>query len=47
MYRAGIKPWNSSDWKPHLSEEAHEQVAKAIEHRDDHDEKLDPPAGPN
>jgi len=45
MYRAGIKPWNSSDWKPHLSEEAHKQAVKAIENRDD--EKGDPPAGLN
>jgi SP family sugar:H+ symporter-like MFS transporter len=45
MYRAGIKPWNSTDWKPHLSEEAHERVVKAIEHLND--EKQNPPAGPN
>ena len=45
MYRAGIKPWNSADWKPHLSEEAHEQVVKTLEHRDD--EKRNPLAGPN
>jgi SP family sugar:H+ symporter-like MFS transporter len=23
MYRAGVKPWNSPGWRPHLSEEAH------------------------
>ncbi|KAL0068408.1 hypothetical protein AAF712_004486, partial [Marasmius tenuissimus] len=26
MYRAGIKPWHSVGWKPHLMEEAHEAV---------------------
>ncbi|KAH6904945.1 sugar transporter [Coprinopsis sp. MPI-PUGE-AT-0042] len=25
MYRSGVKPWHSSTWKPHLSEEAHEK----------------------
>ncbi|KAG7099954.1 hypothetical protein E1B28_001747 [Marasmius oreades] len=25
MYRAGIKPWRSASWKPHLLEEAHEK----------------------
>ena len=33
MYRAGINPWNSADWKPHLSEEAHKSVLKGL-HRD-------------
>ena len=26
MYVAGIKPWNSSTWKPHRMEEAHQKV---------------------
>ncbi|KAK7451798.1 hypothetical protein VKT23_012476 [Stygiomarasmius scandens] len=34
MYVAGIKPWNSSGWKPHRMEEAHEKVAGA--HAADH-----------
>jgi len=34
MYVAGIKPWNSSSWKPHRMEEAHEKVAGA--HAADH-----------
>jgi len=28
MYRAGIKPWNSADFKPHLSQEAREKYLK-------------------
>lgn len=26
LYRSGVKPWNSTGWKPHLSEEAHLKV---------------------
>ncbi|KAF5371780.1 hypothetical protein D9758_003568 [Tetrapyrgos nigripes] len=39
MYVAGIKPWHSSTWKPHRGEEAHEKVARAHEHKEDHVEK--------
>jgi SP family sugar:H+ symporter-like MFS transporter len=28
MYRSEVKPWQSSNWKPHLSEEAHQRVAE-------------------
>ncbi|KAF5312723.1 hypothetical protein D9619_002694 [Psilocybe cf. subviscida] len=28
LYRSGVKPWNSPDWKPHLSEEAHERATR-------------------
>ncbi|KAJ7583602.1 general substrate transporter [Mycena floridula] len=36
MYRAGIKPWKSSEWKPHIMEKAHE----AVTHRHEvHEEK--------
>ncbi|TEB04014.1 sugar transporter [Coprinellus micaceus] len=28
MYRSDVKPWQSSNWKPHLSEEAHQRVAE-------------------
>ncbi|KAF8807875.1 general substrate transporter [Phlegmacium glaucopus] len=35
MYRAGIKPWNSADWKPHLGEEAHETVLKGLHQEED------------
>ncbi|KAJ6606815.1 general substrate transporter [Mycena sp. CBHHK59/15] len=32
MYRSGVKPWNSADWKPHLIDRLHEK-AKATEVR--------------
>jgi SP family sugar:H+ symporter-like MFS transporter len=38
MYRAGIKPWNSTDWKPHLGEEAHKNVLEGL-HREQDEEK--------
>lgn len=37
MYRAGIKPWQSEGWKPHLTDQFHEKQAQ-IGHRDS-DEK--------
>ncbi|KAF9056071.1 general substrate transporter, partial [Panaeolus papilionaceus] len=36
LYKSGVKPWNSTGWKPHLGEEAH---AKAIEGRHARHEK--------
>ena len=38
MYRAGIKPWSSTEWKPHLGEEAHMNALKGLHHEQD-DEK--------
>ncbi|KAF8963897.1 general substrate transporter [Flammula alnicola] len=35
MYRAGIKPWHSADWKPHLGEEAHQRALKELEQQGD------------
>jgi hypothetical protein len=26
MYRSGVKPWNSANWKPHLMDEMHKQT---------------------
>ena len=40
MYRAGVKPWNSSDWKPRLGEEAHKNALKSLhQEQDDSEEK--------
>ncbi|GLB43576.1 putative sugar (and other) transporter [Lyophyllum shimeji] len=25
MYRSGVKPWNSADWKPHLTDQLHKE----------------------
>ncbi|RDB29189.1 Hexose transporter 2 [Hypsizygus marmoreus] len=25
MYRSGVKPWNSADWKPHLTDQLHHE----------------------
>ncbi|CAA7265874.1 unnamed protein product [Cyclocybe aegerita] len=44
MYRAGIKPWHSTDWKPHLGEEAHQQAVKHLEAR--YEEKAPSPISP-
>jgi len=41
MYRAGIKPWNSADWKPHLGEDPHKSVLKGL-HREEDEEKKAP-----
>lgn len=30
LYRSGVKPWNSPNWKPHLSEEAHERALEKL-----------------
>lgn len=27
MYRSGVRPWNSANWKPHLMDEMHNQTA--------------------
>ncbi|KAJ3574621.1 hypothetical protein NP233_g1641 [Leucocoprinus birnbaumii] len=27
MYRSGVKPWNSADWKPHLTDQLHHKTA--------------------
>jgi SP family sugar:H+ symporter-like MFS transporter len=35
MYRSGVKPWNSADWKPHLGDEAHERVLRDLGLRDE------------
>ncbi|KAF9558302.1 sugar transporter [Agrocybe pediades] len=39
MYRSGVKPWNSSSWKPRLSEEAHEKMHKKHDLKDQGQEK--------
>ena len=40
MYRSGVKPWNSTDWKPRLGEEAHKNALKGVHHeQDDSEEK--------
>jgi SP family sugar:H+ symporter-like MFS transporter len=38
MYRAGVKPWNSTEWKPHLGEEAHKNALKSL-HQEQEEEK--------
>jgi SP family sugar:H+ symporter-like MFS transporter len=38
LYRAGIKPWSSTEWKPRLGEEAHMNALKGLHHEQD-DEK--------
>ena len=35
MYRAGIKPWNSTDWKPQLGAEAHRTVLEGLRREQD------------
>ena len=39
MYRAGVKPWNSAEWKPHLGEEAHENAIKGLHDQEQDEEK--------
>ncbi|KAF8167584.1 general substrate transporter [Crassisporium funariophilum] len=43
MYRAGIQPWRSAEWKPHLGEKAHESVAREL-HADSDEEKRRSPS---
>jgi MFS transporter, SP family, sugar:H+ symporter len=26
MYRSGVKPWHSANWKPHLMDELHNKT---------------------
>lgn len=42
MYRSGVKPWNSTEWKPSLGDEAHKNTTKGM-HHDMIDEKRDSP----
>ncbi|EAU83517.1 sugar transporter [Coprinopsis cinerea okayama7 len=39
LYRSNVKPWNSVNWKPHLSEEAHGKVLEKLGKRETEDEQ--------
>ena len=39
MYRAGVKPWNSTEWKPHLGEEAHRNTLKGLDQEQDQEKR--------
>ncbi|TFK25914.1 sugar transporter [Coprinopsis marcescibilis] len=39
LYRAGIRPWRSASWKPHLGEEAHGKVVEQLQLGRGEDEK--------
>ena len=42
IYRAGIKPWNSANWKPHLGDEAHENVLSGLQRKQDDEKRTSP-----
>ncbi|KAF8240859.1 sugar transporter [Tricholoma matsutake] len=35
MYRSGVKPWNSANWKPHLMDELHKETGEEAKESDE------------